>query len=338
MKTSLKFGEKKIGKDQPVIIIAEIGVNHEGSYETCVEMVKQAAKAGADSIKLQTIDADENYVEGTLSYNLFKTCELTRDETARIFDLSRKLGMEPFTTAGDLKTIDWVDQLNPAAHKISSGLLNSHRIIKYIMTKKRTMLLSTGMAGDEDISDVIKILKNENFSDFALFQCISRYPTPLNEVNLQAIKTLEKQYDILVGYSDHSLGVEACTHAVAAGAVILEKHFTLDKTRKSFDHSISLNSEEFAHLVKEVRKSEEMMGTGKKILQEEVVKVRALFDRCLVARKEIAKGELFTEDNVAIKRPLPERRGLSPKKFDNILGKKANTTLKRNDPITEDCL
>lgn len=335
---SLPFGSRKIGKGLPVVVIAEIGVNHEGDVKTCAEMIRAAARSGADAIKLQTIDADENYVEGTESHTLFKKCELTRDETARMFDLSRKLGMEPFTTSADFKTIDWVDELAPAAHKVSSGLLTSLPIIKYLCEKRRTILMSTGLANIQEIDDVVKLVRSFEGLAFGIFQCTSKYPTPPNEVNLSALRSLETRYNVPVGFSDHSMGIEASVLSVAAGAVMIERHFSLDRNRKSFDHHISLVPNEMADLVKRVREAEEFLGDSTKELSTEMLERRNKFNRCLTAKTAIKKGEKFSFDNVAIKRPLPDNRGLPPSDLDFVLGQFAIRDLKKDEPITADMI
>jgi N,N'-diacetyllegionaminate synthase len=331
----LPFGTRKIGEGFPVVIIAEIGVNHEGDVKACAEMIEAAAKSGADAIKLQTIDADENYVEGTESHTLFKQCELSRDNTARMFDLARKLGMEAFTTAGDFDTIDWVDELAPAAHKVSSGLLTSTPIIKYLCEKKRTVLMSTGFANYEETDRAVSLAQSYPGLPVGVFQCTSKYPTPSEEVNLSAIRALQKRYRLPVGFSDHSMGIEASILSVASGALMLERHFTMDRGRPGYDHHISLLPREMKELVRRVREAEVFIGNPKKILSEEMEMRRKKFNRCLVARSPIKKGEKFSTSNVGIKRPLPDQRGLEPTYFESVIGQIAARDLRKDDPITE---
>lgn len=333
----IPFGEKSIGKRRP-FIIAEIGVNHEGDFSVCEQMVREAAKAGADAIKLQTIDADENYVKGTESYNIFKSCALTRDETARIFELTRKLKMEPFTTAGDFKTLDWVDDLQPAAHKISSGLLTAIPIVKHVCSKGKPVLISTGLASLEEIDETVDVINSYGNIPFGMFQCTSKYPTPDHEVNLAAISRLKERYRVPVGLSDHSIGIEASVLSIAAGSCMLERHFTLDKSRAGFDHKVSLLPNELTDLVNRTKKAYEFMGSASKEIPESVIEMRSKMNRCLVAKCEIKKGDFFSKENISIKRPFPDQRGLNPNMFDEVIGKKANRTLVKDDSIYLDDL
>ena len=331
---SISFGDRRIGQGHPVVLIAEVGVNHEGDVEVCAEMIRAAAKAGADSIKLQTIDADENYVRGTTSYALFSRAALSPDETARMFDLSRQLGMEPFTTAGDFATIDWVEKLDPAAHKVSSGMMTNTPIVSYIAAKGRSMLISTGMAEVSEIDETIESARQSGSGELGIFQCTSEYPAPIETLNLSAMSWFRERYGVPIGFSDHSLGTEAPVLSVAAGATMIEKHFTLDTTRPSFDHGISLNPAGFAELVKGVRRAETMLGTADKQLSSNEHEKRALMHRILVARHPIAAGDTFDTQNVGFKRPLPGTKGLPPHDYENVLGRIARYDLSMDDAIT----
>jgi len=331
----IHFGDRLIAPGEAVVVIAEIGVNHEGDVTVCASMIEEAAKSGADSIKLQTIDADENYVRGTPSHDLFSTCALSREETSRMFDLSRSLGMEPFTTAGDAATLEWVDALHPAAHKISSGLLTNHEIVGHAARTGRPLLISTGMAGTSDIDATLSAARRIDGTEIGIFQCTSIYPAPPETLHLAAIGMLEERYDVPCGFSDHSEGVAAAPLAVAAGACMIEKHFTFDKTRPSFDHALSLLPGEFAAMTKAIRQAEAMMGSADKVLSKTESENRARAHRCLVARGDIEKGQLFTSENVGLKRPIPDQRGLEPNRYSEVLGKTAMRSLWRDDPITE---
>ena len=250
-------------KSKKAYIIAEIGINHEGSAETCADMIKAFAKAGADAVKLQTVDADRSYSPETDSYKIFKEAALTQAETANMFELATQHGVESFTTSGDLFTLDWVNKLNPAAHKISSGLLSCIPIVRATCQMGKPVLMSTGMSDDLAIDSAVKIAINEGCA-IGLFQCTSEYPCPPEQLNLAAIGMLEKKYNRPVGFSDHSLGTSMAPLSIAAGARMIEKHVTLDKTRQGFDHSISLTPNEFANMVKAIRLAETALGHSRK--------------------------------------------------------------------------
>jgi len=315
-------------------IIAEIGINHEGDVDTCRRMVTAAAECGVDAVKLQTINADENYVKGTESYNIFKGAELTREETHEAFEFAQGLGLDIFTTAGDVETIDWVDQLNPSHWKVSSGLLTHTPIIEYLASLKRPLLISTGMASQEDIDLAIKSAKSAGSNDISLFQCTSVYPTPVEEINLSTINWLKDKYQCPVGFSDHSLGDDAVFLSIAAGATLIEKHFSLDLSRKGFDHGISLDKKGLKKMVDRVRLAETMMGSGEKMVSDAVSETRDKFLRYIVATQSIAMGGVFTEKNIGIKRTPQGCIGISPNKMYDMLGEISNKNYNIDDVIT----
>jgi sialic acid synthase SpsE len=315
-------------------IIAEIGINHEGDIDTCRRMVIAAAECGVDAVKLQTINADANYVKGTESYNIFKGAELTQEETHRVFNFAREYGLDIFTTAGDVETIDWVDQLNPSHWKVSSGLLTHTPIIEYLASLKRPLLISTGMASQEDIDLAIKSAKLAGNNDISLFQCTSVYPTPVEEINLSTINWLKDKYQCPVGFSDHSLGDDAVFLSIAAGATLIEKHFSLDLSRKGFDHGISLDKKGLKKMVDRVKLAETMMGSGEKMISDAVSETRDKFLRYIVATQPITMGGVFTEKNIGIKRTPQGCIGISPNKMYDMLGEISNKNYNIDDVIT----
>lgn len=335
---TVPFGSRRIGPGEPVLIIAEIGINHEGEVALCERMIVEAAKAGVDSVKLQTMDADANYVVGSSSYSLFKKSALSREETARMFDLIRELGMEPFTTAGDADTIDWVDRLNPAAHKISSGLLTNLRAVRYAASKSRTVLMSTGMAERDSIDEAVAALRSAGAPPYALFQCTSQYPAPADSLNLRTIPWLEQEFGIPAGFSDHSVGCDAAVLSVGIGAKMLEKHFTLDSTREGYDHRLSLEPEGLADLVTRVRDAETMLGKSGKFVGDAERKKSLEMHRVVVAGRNVAAGGTLTEENLALKRPIPGSGGLQPRYYEKLFGRQVSRALAKDDPITPDVI
>ena len=251
LKNKIKIGNKIINSSKEVFCISEIGINHEGDVNLCAKMIKESVKAGADAIKLQTIDADENYLKDSISYSLFKKAWLTKEETSNMFDYARSLGLQPFTTVGDFKTLEWVKRLKPKIYKISSGLITHIPLIKKISSLKETIIISTGTANKRDLDIALGFIKI-NKKKTILLHCVSIYPTPYHQANLSKISKLRKTYKLPVGYSDHVLGFNASIAAVNLGCMVIEKHFTLDKNRKSFDHRISLEPDEFKDMVKNI--------------------------------------------------------------------------------------
>lgn len=333
----IKFGSRFIGPGHPMAIIAEVGINHEGGADTCARLIEAAARAGADAIKLQTIDADENYVKGTASHTLFSAAWLDRETTACMFALARSLGMEAFTTAGDAATLDWVERLDPAAHKISSGLLTHLPVIRHAAATGRTVLLSTGMATVAEIDDAVAATRAKGAA-VGLFQCTSIYPAPIATLNLAAVRWLAERSAAPTGFSDHSLGDEASVLSVAAGACMLEKHFTLDVTRPGYDHPISLDERQFAAMVKRIRAAEAMLGRPEKAPAEGERERAAIMRRIVVARRPIKAGETLSWDSVGLKRPLPGTQGLAPREAESLIGRVAARAVALDEPIRKDAL
>ena len=335
---SFDIEERAIGPGAPIFVIAEIGVNHEGSLERCAEMIVAAVRAGADAIKLQTIDPAENYVLGTESHRLFSTAQLSREDTARAFAVAREHGVLPFTTAGDGPTLEWVDRLEPVAYKISSGLLTNLPVIRLAARTGRALVMSTGMATVTDIDEAVAAARYAGARAMTVLQCTSLYPAPEASLNLNAIGWLERRYGVPAGYSDHAPGDEAAVLSVAAGARVIEKHFTFDPDRPGYDHALSLDAAGFARMVSRVRAAERMMGrTGKHLSAAERNKAGQMH-RILVARRPITPGEEITPENLALKRPLPGTEGLAPKFYDQVLGRRAARALAVDDPVSGDAL
>jgi len=321
--------------ENSIYIIAEIGINHEGSVENCASMIQAAADAGADAVKLQTIDADLNYVVGSESYKVFKGSELTREETANMFNLARENGLDVFTTVGDIGTAEWVEKLEPSCWKISSGLLTHIPMVRHLASLGRPLLISTGMANVDDINLAIETSKSAGNNDISLFQCTSLYPAPLDSLNLSTIGWLKEKYGYDVGFSDHSLGSDAAFLSVGAGATLLEKHFSLDPSQPGFDHKISLNIAGFKEMVERVRAAEKMMGTMQKEVSEAVNNTRMKYLRSIVSTRLILAGQRFSCENIGIKRTLPGNLGLAPKYFESIIGSIATIDIEVDQSIRQ---
>lgn len=332
---TMPFGKVCIGDGKPALVIAEIGINHEGSLETCTLMVEAAVRAGADAVKLQTSDPDEHYLPGTPSYELYDKARLLPEETAAIFAQAKKLGVEIFTTCGDIPTLELIESLDPAGHKISSGMLVNLPMIRRFAKTGRSLIFSSGMSELNGIDAAIEAARGAGADKIAVLQCTSLYPAPPETLNLRAIRTLRERYGVLTGLSDHSTGTKAAELAVAAGACIIEKHFTFDRGRDSFDHKVSLEPGEFAAMVKAIRRAETMLGTGVKA-PVEVERERArMWTRQLVARRDIKARQRITEDDLAIKRTAAEAR-LPELTFDDAIGLIAKRDLRKFSVISRD--
>ncbi|MBM3491847.1 MAG: hypothetical protein FJX68_15680 [Alphaproteobacteria bacterium] len=330
----LPFGSRAIGIDLPSVVIAEIGINHEGSLEACHRLIEAAAIAGADAIKLQTADPEENFAPGTTSYELYRRAFLSPEATAEAFAHARHLGLEAFTTSG-VATFEWVDRLNPAAHKISSSTLFHFPLIRLGARSGRTLLMSTGMAELVDVDQAVAWARQHGCRSLGTLQCTSLYPAPLETLDLAAIVHLRDRYRTPVGFSDHSLSVDAAAYAVAAGACFIEKHLTLDCGRPSFDHGISLDPARFAAMVKEVRKVETLLGSPIKRLLPAVGEVARRMRRYIVAARDLPAGHRLGESDIRVMRVADCRDGLSTKRVDELVGAVTKQPLARFAVFTE---
>ena len=320
------------GFKNKVFIIAEIGINHEGSYEKCCELIDKACESGANAVKIQTMVPELNYCKGSESFSVFDKSQLSIQETENIFKFCNQKNIKIFTTFGDLSTMDWVLKLKPFALKVSSGLLNHIPLIEELFKLPIPIIFSTGMANKMDLLIIKKLIKKYKREDIGALHCISMYPTLKKYLNLEYINYLKNFFKIPIGYSDHTSTLSAPTLAVLTGAVMIEKHFTLDSKRKGFDHSISFDMKKFSLMVKKIRSYEKLLFSAnfKKIKEEQ----RKRFSRCIVAKMDINKYELIDQTKIIIKRPISESlRGLEPKDFHQVIGKKAKNSILKDHPI-----
>lgn len=332
-----KTSIKKIFKDNKLTptktyVIAEIGINHQGSVDVCAEMIKKFSQVGADAVKLQTVDAKRSYAPDTESYKLFSQAELSQSETANMFELAKKLGLEVFTTSGDLQTLQWVDKLDPAAHKISSGLLSCAPIVRETLRLGKPVLMSTGLSDKFQINQTVGFAKEMGY-EIGLFQCTSEYPCPEDQINLAAIKELERQYMLPVGFSDHSLGLHVAPLAVAAGAKMIEKHVTLDKSLKSFDHSISLTPEEFGEMIRDIRYAELVMGRAEKVLEKTLKNKAKRIERRIAAAYNFDSGHILSLEDLLFMRFSNSVDAIHSNKVEEVIGKEVKTKFVFGQPI-----
>ena len=328
---TFEIGKKYIGEDKGVFVIAEIGVNHEGSFKKCVKLFEKAKFSGVDAVKLQTVNPYYNYVKGTKSYKEFQNTDFSDEEFSQLKKIASKLKLIFLTTPGSFAEVDRVVRLGSEAIKISSGLLTNYPLIKYAAKKKLPLIISTGMALKKEIKEAIASTGSNK--KVAVLKCTSLYPPPEKTLNISSINSFKKYFKTIVGYSDHTCDELACLSAVAAGAQIIEKHFTLNKKAKGKDHKISLEPQEFKVMVNKIRRIETMMGSNKFKTNKEELRNRKFLHRCLVAGREILKNEKLSKHNVFLKRPKPGKRGLEPKLFSSVIGKVAKKKIFKDTPI-----
>lgn len=318
----MRINNFNLNKD--ILIIAEIGNNHEGSYALAEEMIGLAAAAGAGAVKFQTFKT-EYYVsqKDKDRFNRLKSFELSHAEFEKLSWVAKQEGLLFIATPFDLDSAEYLNSIVDA-YKISSGDNNFYPLIEKVAKKEKPIIMSTGLADIDQIKKsqlFIYKIRQENAlkQDLAVLHCVSSYPVLPEHANLKAIKTLRNELDCTIGYSDHTTGIDASLIAVALGARIIEKHFTIDKNYSDFrDHQLSADPEEFRQLVNKVKTASMMMGTGNKILQEPEISIEDQIRRSIVAKHDLQKGAKISRDDITWIRPAG---GLPPGEENKILGK-----------------
>ncbi len=335
---AVTIDNRAVGIGHPCFIIAEVGVNHNGNPDIAKSMVDAIADAGADCVKFQTFSAEEfvNSPNEMYEYHsqgkkvkesmleMFRRLELRRDEFAGLFEHARERGVIPLSTPTDRHAVDLLDDLGAGAFKVGSDDLVYTPFLQYIAKKSKPMIISTGMANATDIDRALNTILETGNEQIIILHCVSLYPTPENEANLRKISTLHSMYDFPIGFSDHSAGITAALGAVTLGACVLEKHFTLDRNMPGPDHWFSADPDELTSLVREVRQLESNLGHGRMWPSKAEQEMTAVCRRSVVTAKDLSKGQIITEADLAYKRP---GTGLLPYEVDKILGKRTRCFL-----------
>jgi len=329
----VQFGNRWVGHNEPVVVVAEIGTNHEGDVESCLECIRQSARAGASAIKLQTSDPSEHYPPEHPSFSLFSSARLSQDATRKAFDLARSLGMEAFSTTG-FNDLEWLLELEPAAMKVSSGLLTHTTLVHRLAQTGRTLILSTGMSEGPIIDDAVRVARDGGCANPIVLQCTSLYPAPENTVSLRTIEWLSERYGVPGGLSDHSTSEIIPAFAVAAGATLIEKHFSLTPERNGYDHQVSLGPEAFARMVQSIRLAEAARGTEEKLLNQQQKEVASRMLRRIITKSSISKGSYIQSEDLAIMRPHDGVEGAFPKDLALVIGRKAASDIPQWTTIT----
>ena len=330
-----------------VLIIAESGVNHNGSLEIAKHLVDEASSAGVDIIKFQTFKAEKlvskaakqaeyqkkNIGKGVeTQYAMLKKLELSNEQHEELIAYCKLKNIRFFSTAFDMDSIDYLHSLNLGLWKIPSGEITNYPYLKKIASYNEPIILSTGMCELADIENAINVLVANGVSKdvITVLHCNTEYPTPMKDVNLKAMLEIKEKFGVKVGYSDHTEGIEVPIAAVALGATVIEKHFTLDKNMEGPDHKASLEPSELRAMVKSIRNIEQALGTGHKTISESERKNIEIARKSIVAAKDIKEGEIFTEENLTVKRP---GNGISPMEWENVIGKVANRNFQEEELI-----
>jgi len=328
-----------------VFIVAELSANHGNDINIAKETIKAAARAGADAIKLQTYTADsitlnsnndyfkirQNTIwDGKILYDLYKEASLPYEWHEELFKTAKEESLICFSSPFDKNAVDFLEELNVPAYKVASFEITDIPLIEYMASKQKPIIISTGIAELKDIELAVKTCKNIGNEQIILLKCTSAYPADPHEMNLKTMNDLSTRFNLLSGLSDHTLGITAPIAATALGAVMIEKHFILDKSIGGTDSSFSLDEKEFTQMVEAVRQTESLLGEVTYELSEKTLRSRE-FSRSLFIVQDIKKGELFTEKNIRSVRPS---FGIHPKYFNDIIGKRANKNLKEATPLS----
>lgn len=327
-----------------ILIIAEAGVNHNGSLAMAKQLADVAKAAGADIVKFQTAKpelvisrfaekaeyqkAETGEAESQLE--MCKRIHLTFDEHAQLKEYCDSIGIAYLSTPFDLDSIDFLQQLGTPMWKVPSGEITNLPYLEKIAATKKPVILSTGMSMISEIEDALTILEDGGAGPITLLHCNTEYPTPIEDANLLAMQDLREQFGLPVGYSDHTAGIEADIAAAALGAVVIEKHFTLDKALPGPDHKASLSPEELTAMVAAVRKTELALGDSRKHVTESEAKNKPIARKSILAKRDIKKGETFTPENLTVKRPGD---GISPMRWYDVLGKTAKRDFAEDEKI-----
>lgn len=328
-------------------IIAEAGVNHNGSLEIALQLIDAAVAAGADAVKFQTFKAEriitanapkaayQREAAGADESHLEMIRRLELDEAAhiRLQHYCRKKSIEFLSTPFDLESIDLLNRLGLEIFKIPSGEITNLPYLRKVGTLKKRLILSTGMTDLWEIKDALDILTNSGtpLESITVLHCNTEYPTPFEDVNLRAMLTIWKAFPgIAVGYSDHTIGIEVPIAAVAMGASIIEKHFTLNRHLPGPDHMASLEPHELSLMISNIRNIERALGTGVKKPSPSELKNKPIARKSIVAATTIKKGETFTEKNITTKRP---GTGITPMRWNEVIGRRAIKSYRRDDQI-----
>lgn len=340
------IGNRLVGPDQPCFIVAEAGVNHNGDMHLAHRLIDAAAEAGAGAVKFQSFITEElvtpeapkagYQVETTgepgSQYKMLKALELSADQQAELKAHCEQTGILYLCTPYEKMSIDMLDRMGVAAFKIASTDTTNIPFLRYVAGKGRPVILSTGMSTLGEVEQAVNTLRAGGLDGkIVILHCTSEYPAPVSDVNLRAILTMQQAFGCPVGFSDHTPGIGASPWAVAVGACVIEKHFTLDRNMVGPDHRASLEPDELVTLVRTVRDVEAALGDGIKRPTPSELPNKPLMQKSLVARRSIRSGETITSDDLTCKRP---GFGLAPSWFDRVVGKRAAMDIPKDGVLT----
>jgi len=337
----MKIGKFDLEKDG-TYIIAELSANHNGSLQTALDTIKAAKECGADAIKLQTYTADtitlnsqkDDFIisggtlwDGKSYYELYKSAYTPWEWHKELFEYARSMDIDIFSSPFDKSAVDFLQTLNPSAYKIASFEVTDYELIRYTASKMKPIIISTGIAQESELQDAVDICREVGNENIILLKCTSAYPAPLEDANLLTIADLAKRFDVVSGFSDHTLGSVAPIVAVSLGAKVIEKHFIIDKSIGGADAEFSMDAKDFKEMVQNIRDAEKLLGCIDYSMNDKKRSSRE-HARSIYVSKDIKKGELLSEENLKSVRP---GYAMHPKHLPDVLGKKATKDYKFGD-------
>lgn len=346
---TISIKNKIIGEQNDVFIIAELSANHNQQFDLAIDSIRAIKECGADAVKLQTYTADTLTIDsnkphfkiqqgtiwdGTTLYDLYKQAFTPWEWQPKLKQFAEDLGLICFSSPFDKSAVDFLEKIDVPAYKIASFEIVDIPLIEYAASKGKPIIISTGIATEQEIKDAIDACIRVGNNQIALLKCTSEYPAPIEDTNLATIPALAKKFSTVVGLSDHSMGTTVPVAAAAIGASIIEKHFILDRKIGGPDSSFSMEPDEFKKMVHEIRQVKLALGEVSFTLSDKIIKSRT-FARSLFVVKDIFEGEIFTEENIRSIRPS---HGIAPKYFYEILGKKATKDIERGTPLNWDLI
>lgn len=340
------IGDRPVGPEEPTFIIAEAGSNHNGDIEIAKELIDVAAKAGADAVKFQTFRAEDMYVQesGEVEYldddrsiyEIIESMEMPYEWIPELYGYCHEQGVQFMSTPFDEHSAAELEEYVPA-WKVASYTSSHIPFLEYLATTDKPIVMSTGAHEINEVAESVSVLRDAGVSDLVVLQCVAAYPTPLSEINVRVIETLQDSFDVLAGLSDHTLDpVTAPCAAVALGASVVEKHLTLDNSMEGPDHKFALEPAELEQMISAIRDTEEALGSGEKHLLDIEQELYEKARRAIHAVRHINEGDIISNDDVKVLRPGEKDAGLDPKFYDEIIGETAARRIEKGDGIQWD--
>lgn len=340
----ITIGDHDIGNDCPTFVIAEAGSNHNGDLDTARELIEAAADAGADGVKFQTFRAEDLYVEdsGSVEYlednrsifEIVEEMEMPYEWIPRLHEWCQECGVEFMSTPFDENSAAELEPYVPA-FKVASYTMSHHPFLRHLAKMEKPIIMSTGAQEFEEVRESVEVLRAEGVSELALLQCVAAYPTPIKSINVRVVDLYKEEFDVVAGLSDHTMDpITAPTTAVALGAGVVEKHFTLDKEMEGPDHRFALNPEDLGSMINAIRETEEALGSGEKTVLDVENELYDVARRSIQAMMDIEAGSVLSKRNIAVLRSGNRSQGLHPKFYEELLGRKTNSFIPAGNGIT----